>query len=367
MYIHQLKGWPKLTWDIEALLPRLGEVRHRQGRILGLMSSAGFKLQENALLDTLTLDVTKSSEIEGEKLNTEQVRSSIARRLGIELAGAVPADRNVEGVVEMMLDATQNYMDDLTADRLFDWHAALFPTGRSGMHKITVGAWRTAEAGPMQVVSGFMGKEKIHFEAPAAERLTDEMQTFLRWFTADPTTDPVLKAAIAHLWFVTIHPFDDGNGRIARALTDMQLARADGTPKRFYSMSAQVLREKTAYYNILEQTQKGGLDITSWLSWFLNCLFHAMDHTETTLAAVVNRTKFWEMNRDTVLNSRQQYMINSLMDDFFGSLTSTKWARMTKSSQDTALRDIQDLIEKGILEKKPGGGRNTTYSLISLT
>jgi len=366
MYVHQLKGWPNFTWDIEVLLNRLGEVRHRQGRILGLMSSAGFKLQETAVLDTLTLDVTKSSEIEGEKLNTDQVRSSIARRLGIELAGAVLTDRNVEGVVEMMMDATQNYTDVLTADRLFNWHAALFPTGRSGMHKITVGDWRTADAGPMQVVSGAMGKEKIHFEAPAAERLPVEMQMFLSWFNADPTTDAVLKAAIAHLWFVTIHPFDDGNGRITRALTDMQLARADGTSQRFYSMSAQILTEKTAYYNILEQTQKGGLDITAWLSWFLDCLFNAMDHTETTLSAIINRTKFWEMNRNTALNSRQQYMVNSLLDDFFGNLTTSKWAKMTKSSPDTALRDIQDLIEKGILEKEPGGGRNTTYTLVSL-
>ena len=366
MYIHQLKGWPNFTWNTEALLTRLGEVRHRQGRILGLMSSAGFKLQETAVLDTLTLDVTKSSEIEGERLNTEQVRSSIARRLGIELAGAVQADRIVEGVVEMMLDATQNYTDELTADRLFNWHAALFPTGRSGMHKITVADWRTPEAGPMQVVSGAMGKEKVHFEAPEAEQLPAEMAAFLKWFNDEPTTDAVLKAAIAHLWFVTIHPFDDGNGRITRAITDMQLARADGTSQRFYSMSAQILREKTAYYDILEQTQKGGLDITTWLSWFLDCLFHAMDHTEETLTAVTNRAKFWERNRDTLLNSRQQYMVSTLLDDFYGALTSTKWAKMTKSSQDTALRDIQDLIEKGILEKKPGGGRNTTYNLVTL-
>lgn len=366
MYIHQLKDWPNFTWNTEALLTRLGEVRHRQGRILGLMSSAGFKLQETAVLDTLTLDVTKSSEIEGERLNTEQVRSSIARRLGIELAGAVPADRIVEGVVEMMLDATQKYTDELTADRLFDWHAALFPTGRSGMHKITVADWRTPEAGPMQVVSGAMAKEKVHFEAPEAERLPAEMAAFLKWFNDEPTTDAVLKAAIAHLWFVTIHPFDDGNGRITRAITDMQLARADGTSQRFYSMSAQILREKTAYYNILEQTQKGGLDITTWLSWFLDCLFHAMDHTEGTLTIVTNRAKFWERNRDNLLNSRQQYMVSTLLDDCYGTLTSTKWAKMTKSSPDTALRDIQDLIEKGILEKEPGGGRNTTYNLVTL-
>ncbi|MES2874944.1 MAG: Fic family protein [Bacteroidota bacterium] len=365
MYIYQLRGWPNFTWDTDALLARLGEVRHRQGRILGLMSSAGFKLNETAVLDTLTLDVTKSSEIEGEKLNTDQVRSSIARRLGIDLIGAVPSDRSVDGVVEMMLDATQKYTDDLTAERLFDWHAGLFPRGRSGLQKITVGAWRIPGAGPMQVVSGAMGKEKIQFEAPGADRLAAEMETFLNWFNAKPDTDVVLKAAIAHLWFVTIHPFDDGNGRIARAITDMQLALADGTPKRFYSMSAQILRQKTAYYDILEQTQKGGLDITAWLRWFLDCLFYAMDHTEETLAAVANRRNFWERNRDTPLNSRQQSMLNVLLDDFFGKLTSTKWARMTKSSPDTALRDIQDLIEKGILEKEPGGGRNTTYMLVS--
>ncbi len=365
MYIHQLKNWPSFTWDTEAILVRLGEVRHRQGRILGLMSSAGFKLQESAVLDTLTLDVTKSSEIEGVKLNIDQVRSSIALRLGIELAGAVPTDRNVDGVVEMMLDATQKYMDDLTADRLYDWHAALFPTGRSGMHKITVAAWRMPEAGPMQVVSGVMGKEKIHFEAPEAERLSTEMDSFFNWFNAEPTTDAVLKAAIAHLWFVTIHPFDDGNGRITRAITDMQLARADGTSQRFYSMSAQILRKKAAYYDMLEQTQKGDMDITHWLSWFLDCLFQAMDHTEETLSVVTNRARFWEKNREVSLNNRQQYVVSVLLDEFYGKLTSTKWAKMTKSSPDTALRDIQDLIEKGILEKETGGGRNTAYSLIA--
>ena len=363
MYIHRLSAWPDFTWNTEALLYLLGQVHSRQGYILGLMSAAGFKLQENTMLDALTLDVTKSSEIEGEMLNADQVRSSIARRLGIELAGAVPADRSVEGVVEMMLDATQQYKEDLTADRLFDWHAALFPTGRSGMHKITVGSWRTPEAGPMQVVSGPLGKETVHFEAPEAERLPAEMKAFLDWFNTEPTTDAILKAAVAHLWFVTIHPFDDGNGRITRALTDMLLARADGTHQRFYSMSAQILREKKAYYDILEQTQKGGLDITAWLAWFLDCLFNAMAHTEQTLSAVANRAQFWERNRDKSLNSRQQYMVNILLDGFYGKLTSTKWAKMTKSSQDTALRDIQDLIEKGILEKEPGLGKNTHYIL----
>lgn len=364
MYIHQLRGWPSFVWDTDTILVRLGEVRHRQGRILGLMSSAGFKLQENAVLDTLTLDITKSSEIEGEKLNTDQVRSSIARRLGIEIAGAVPADRSVDGVVEMMLDATQRHTEELTADRLYDWHAALFPTGRSGMHKITVAAWRTPEAGPMQVVSGAMGKEIVHFEAPEAQRLPVEMNTFLNWFNSESTTDAVLKAAIAHLWFVTIHPFDDGNGRIARAITDMQLARADGTSQRFYSMSAQLLKERSAYYDLLEQTQRGSLNITPWLSWFLDCLYHAMDHTEETLSAIANRALFWEKNRGKLLNSRQQYMVSTLLDEFYGKLSSTKWAKMTKTSPDTALRDIQDLIEKGILEKEPGGGRNTTYALV---
>jgi len=366
MYIHQLKDWPDFTWDTDALLTRLGEVRYRQGNILGLMSQAGFKLQETALLETLTLDVTKSSEIEGEKLNTEQVRSSIARRLGIEAGGTIPADRSVEGVVEMMLDATQKFKDELTEDRLFDWHAALFPTGRSGMQKITVGGWRTPEAGPMQVLSGAMGKEKVHFEAPEAELLPNEMNRFLTWFNRAPDTDPVIKAAVAHLWFVTIHPFDDGNGRITRALTDLLLARADGTPQRFYSMSAQILQEKNAYYDILEHTQKGSLDITAWLSWFLECLFNAMDHTEQTLKAVSARNSFWERHRETPLNERQQKMLNTLLDDFFGNLTTAKWAKMTKSSPDTALRDIQDLIEKRILEKEPGGSKNTTYALTAI-
>ncbi|WP_316752175.1 Fic family protein [Pedobacter gandavensis] len=364
MYLHQLKNWPDFTWDTDAILKRLGEVRYRQGRILGLMSAAGFKIQEYAVLETLTLDVTKSSEIEGENLNREQVRSSIARRLGIEIEGAVAAERDVEGVVEMMLDATQGYTNVLTADRLFGWHSALFPTGRSGMHKITVGAWRTGEAGPMQVVSGPIGREKIHYEAPESACLSEEMKVFIDWFNAPSTTDPVLKAAITHLWFVTIHPFDDGNGRMTRALTDMQLSRADGTSQRFYSMSAQILRDKSAYYDILEHTQKGGLDITTWLSWFLDCLLQAMNHSDETLAAVSSRNQFWEKHRETSLNSRQQYMISTLLDDFFGKLSSSKWAKMTKCSSDTALRDIKDLIAKGILSKDNSGSKNTTYTLI---
>jgi Fic family protein len=364
MYIHQLKSWPDFTWNAEVILPVLGGVRHRQGRLVGQMNGLGFKIKEATFLDTLTLDVTKSGEIEGERMNADQVRSSIARRLGIDIAGAVPADRNVEGVVEMMLDATQQYEAALTDDRLFGWHAALFPAGRSGIHKITVGGWRTPEAGPMQVVSGPMGKEKVHFEGPDAARLPDEMTAFMDWFNHNHLNDPVVKAAIAHLWFVTIHPFDDGNGRIARALTDMLLARADHSPQRFYSMSAQLLREKKAYYDLLESTQKGGMDITSWISWFMDCLYHSMDQTDETLAGVFNRNRFWEHHRDTVLNSRQRQMVDTLLDGFFGNLTSSKWAKMTKASQDTALRDIQDLIDKGILEKEAGGGRSTNYTLI---
>lgn len=365
MYIHQLKNWPEFTWDVEVLMPMLSTVRHRQGKILGQMSALGFELREKALLETLTADVVKSSEIEGEKLNEAQVRSSIAKRLGIELAGAVPAERNVEGVVEMMLDATQNYSKKLTADRLFNWHAALFPTGRSGMQRITVADWRGPEAGPMQVVSGAMGRERVHFEAPTAERLPQEMEKFLNWFNTTNDTDPVIKAAVAHLWFVTIHPFDDGNGRITRAITDMQLARADESPLRFYSMSAQILKERPMYYGLLESTQKGGLDITAWIKWFLKCLNHSMDQTEQTMTAIMQRKTFWEKHRETTLNPRQQKMIAVLLDDFFGSLNTSKWAKMTKSSPDTALRDIQDLLEKGVLEKTDAGGRSTSYTLIT--
>ncbi|HTE01466.1 MAG TPA: Fic family protein [Mucilaginibacter sp.] len=364
MYIHQLKEWPNFTWNAEKILPVLGDVRHRQGKLLGQMNALGFKIKEAAFLDTLTLDVTKSSEIEGEHLNTEQVRSSIARRLGIELAGAVASGQDVEGVVEMMLDATQEYESELTEDRLFGWHAALFPTGRSGMYKITAGDWRKGENGPMQVVSGAIGREKVHFEAPDAGLLRKEMSAFLQWFNQDLQNDPVIKAAIAHLWLVTIHPFDDGNGRITRALTDLLLARADRSPQRFYSMSAQILREKGTYYTMLEITQKGGLDITSWISWFLDCLLHAMDHTAETLAGVFDRNDFWEQHRAIVLNRRQRQMIDTLLDDFFGNLTTTKWGKMTNSSPDTALRDITDLIEKGILVKAPGEGKNTNYKLL---
>ncbi|MCR6721800.1 MAG: Fic family protein [Chitinophagaceae bacterium] len=365
VYIYQLPNWPRFTWQQDQIIALLAEVRNRQGRLLGKMESLGFNLQAEASLHTLTLDVLKSSEIEGELLDADQVRSSIARRLGMDIAGLVPADRHVEGIVEMMLDATQQYQQALSEDRLFGWHAALFPTGRSGMHKIVVGAWRdNTKDDPMQVVSGAMGKEKVHFEAPETGRLNLEMIQFINWFNEDSSMDAVLKAAIAHLWFVTIHPFDDGNGRIARAIADLQLARADGTAQRFYSMSAQIRKERKEYYDILEATQKGSLDITRWLTWFLQCIDRAIAATNETLGGVLRKAKFWEKHSTTILNNRQRTMLNKLLDGFEGKLNTSKWAKITKTSQDTALRDIQDLIDKQVLAKETGGGRSTSYTLV---
>jgi Fic family protein len=368
-YIHMMDIWPSFAWDQDKIASVLGGVRNRQGRLMGRMEALGFSLRSEAILETLTLDVIKSSEIEGEILKTDQVRSSIARRLGLEIGGLVHSDRHVDGVVEMMLDATQNFNKPLAKDRIFGWHASLFPAGRSGMHKITVGAWRDDSHGPMTVVSGSLGHERVHFEAPAAKRLNGEMKTFLSWFNAPKDLDPVLVAAIAHLWFVTIHPFDDGNGRIARATADMQLARADGSRERFYSMSVQILKERTAYYNILEKTQKttkiskDGIDITLWLEWFLTCLDRSLDTTETTLSGVFKKARFWKSHASVSINERQTLMINKLFEGFQSKLTSSKWANLTKCSQDTALRDILDLVGKGILVKDPAGGRSTSYSL----
>lgn len=345
----------------------LSDIRHRQGRLIGRMEALGFNLQAEAMLRTLTEDVVKSSEIEGEQLNSDQVRSSIARRLGIQIAGLVPSDRNVDGVVEMMLDATRHFEKQLTSKRLFEWHAAMFPTGRSGMHKIITGGGRDNSIDdPMQVVSGAMGKEIIHFEAPAASRLSAEMARFLAWFNQNSQPDPVLKAAIAHLWFVTIHPFDDGNGRIARAITDLLLCRADATAQRFYSMSSQIRKERAGYYTILEKTQQGTLDITSWLTWFLNCLDSALTASSATLDLVFKKAVFWERHAKTILNSRQVLIINKMLDGFEGKLNSSKWAKIAKCSQDTALRDIQDLIEKKIMTKQDAGGRSTNYDLVML-
>lgn len=361
-YIHQKDQWPAFTWDSAQVLELLSEARNVQGRLIGKMETLGFVLQNEAILDTLTLDVLKSSEIEGELLNPDQVRSSIARRLGIELAGAVESDRNVDGVVEMMLDASQHSFAPLTTNRLFDWHASLFPTGRSGMHKITVGAWRKDSTGPMQVVSGAMGKEKVHFQAPDSALLELEMSRFLAWFNTSKI-DLVLKAAIAHLWFVTIHPFEDGNGRITRAISDMLLSRSDKSSQRFYSLSAQIRLERKQYYALLEKTQSGDLDLTEWIAWFLNCLIHAVKASDILLTRVLAKADFWQKNREALFNERQRKLVNLLLDEFEGKLSSSKWAKIAKCSKDSAVRDINDLIEKGILQKEAAGGRSTSYIL----
>lgn len=363
LYIHEKEAWTDFRWDHKLVMLKLGEVRNLQGRLLGRMESLGFDLQNEATLNTLTLDVVKSSEIEGEVLEVEQVRSSIARRLGIDIAGAVASERYVDGVVEMMLDATQQYSQPLSKQRLFSWHAALFPTGWSSLYKITVADWRKDSTGPMQVVSGPMGKEKVHYQAPSSDRIEAEMIKFLEWFEEEQEIDLVLKAAIAHLWFVTIHPFDDGNGRITRALTDMTLARSDKSSRRFYSMSAQIRQERKQYYLELEKAQKGDSDITAWVLWFLQCLINAINSTEETLARILFKAEFWKIHSTTILNERQQKVLNKLLDGFDGKLTSSKWAKITKSSRDTALRDIQDLIKKGILQKEAEGGRSTNYEL----
>jgi Fic family protein len=362
-YIHQTADWPAFRWRSEPLEARLGAVRHRQGRLLAQMEQMGFQRRAEAVLDTLTEDVVKSSEIEGEVLDVEQVRSSLARRLGVDIGALTPAERHVDGVVEMMLDATQKHDLPLTSERLFGWHAALFPTGRSGMSRIAVGAWRQDAQGPMQVVSGPLGRERVHFEAPAADRLDAEMRAFLAWLDAPPSTDPVIKAALAHLWFVTIHPLEDGNGRIARAIGDMALARAEGSRQRFYSISAQIRAERRGYYDILEHTQKGDGDVTAWLTWFLDCMDRALARAETVLAEVLAKARFWERHSDVVLNERQREVVNRLLDGFDGKLTTSKWAVLTKTSQDTALRDIDSLVRLGLLVKDPAGGRSTSYSL----
>ncbi len=365
MYIWQRENWPDLTWDSGRLAALLGQVSREQGRLLGRMQDLGFDLRREAQLSTLTEDVVRSSEIEGEKLDSDQVRSSIARRLGMDVGGLVPADRDVEGVVEMMLDATTHYTQPLTAERLFGWHAALFPTGRSGLRKITVGNWRDDSSGPMQVVSGPIGRQKVHYEAPTAARIPGDMDRFLNWFEAPGNTDPLLIAGLAHLWFVTIHPFDDGNGRIARAIADTALARSERSTQRFYSMSAQIRRERNAYYTTLERTQRGALDVTPWQEWFLSCLHRAIEGSHDTLGAVLEKARFWERFAQQSLNGRQVKVLNRLLDGFEGKLTTSKYAKLTKSSQDTAYRDILELLERGALRKDPGGGRSTSYSLVT--
>ncbi|OYZ19632.1 MAG: cell filamentation protein Fic [Bdellovibrio sp. 28-41-41] len=365
-YIHELKNWPKFTWDNDRLTLPLSTTRHAQGRLLGHMEGLGFQLRAEAVLQSLTEEVIKSSEIEGEHLDRGQVRSSVARRLGMNIAGLVTADRNVEGVVEMMLDATQNFKEPLTRQRLFAWHNSLFPTGHSGMSKIRAGAWRNDKNGPMQVVSGPIGREHVHYQAPAAAKLSEDMKLFLKWFRDENSIDGVLKAGLAHLWFVTIHPFDDGNGRIARAIADMALAQSENSPQRFYSLSKQISLERTAYYDILESTQKGGLDVTQWLEWFLGCLHRALQGSEKTLSTVLQKSRFWEVYGIASFNERQKKVINRLFEGFDGKLTSSKWAAMGKCSQDTANRDIDDLLKRGILKKSTEGGRSTSYSLAAI-
>jgi Fic family protein len=366
MVIWQQKKWPTLTWENDALAQLLARVSREQGRLMGKMEGLGFELRNEAHLQTLTNDVVKSSEIEGQTLERDQVRSSIARRLGMDVRGLIPADRNVEGVVEMMLDATSNHAAPLTENRLFAWHAALFPTGHSSMHKILIGQWRDDRDGPMQVVSGPIGKQKVHYEAPPANTLPDEMAKFLTWFETPGDIDPLLIAGLAHLWFVTIHPFDDGNGRIARAIADMALARSERASQCFYSMSAQIRLERNGYYDMLERTQKSGLDITPWQVWFLDCLGRAVDAAQDTLSAVMQKARFWEQFAKEPLNQRQIKVLNRLMDGFEGKLTTSKWAKLAKCSQDTAYRDILDLIKRGALQKDPGGGRSTSYSIIQM-
>jgi Fic family protein len=363
VYIYEGATWPRFQWGREKLAEQLAVVHREQGRLLGRMEALGFKLRQASILQTLTEDVVKSSEIEGERLDAEQVRSSIARRLGMDIGSLKPVDRNVEGVVEMMLDATRHYEQPLTVERLFAWHASLFPTGRSGLRPIRVGAWRDDSGGPMQVVSGLVGREHVHFQAPAASRLEAEMKRFLAWFDGNEENDWVARAGIAHFWFVTIHPFDDGNGRIARAVSDMALARSEGSSQRFYSMSVQIRQECAAYYDILEQTQKDGMDITPWMAWFLGCLGRAIEGAQGILGTVLAKARFWESLGDFRLNERQRLVLDRLLDCLEGKLTTSKWAKLAKCSHDTALRDIAALVKGGILVRNSQGGRSTSYAL----
>lgn len=360
-YIHELPRWPRFSWDEAALAPSLSEARFRQGLLLGKMSSLGFSFQALAGLETLAQEVVKSHAIEGASLDAQAVRSSLARRLGVDIGGLAPTDRQIDGIVELMLDATQNFAQPITAQRLFAWHRMLFPQGTSLGRKIAVGLWRTDSTGPMQVVSGYIGKERVHFEAPAASRIGQEMKIFLDWFDSPTSVDPFLKAGIAHFWFVTIHPFEDGNGRIARALADCQLARADQLPQRFYCMSTQIEQERKDYYAILERSQKGELDITLWLEWFLGCLTRALLTAEKEFEAIMQKSKVWQQANQFMLNERQRRMLNRLLDGFIGKLTSSKYAKMAKCSPGTALRDIRQLMDYGILRQSEAGGRSTSY------
>ena len=362
-YIWQSNDWPDWSYDLGVLAPQISEVCLKQGMLLGRVVDLGLDLRAEASLSTLTEDVVKTSEIEGEHLDPHSVRSSIARRLGIDIGGLAPTDRHVEGVVEMVLDATSNYQEPLSQARLFAWHTALFPTGGSLLTPITIGNWRNDLSGPMQVVSGAIGKERVHFEAPSAGVLNAEISRFIQWANEKNTIPPIIKAGIAHLWFVTIHPFDDGNGRIARAIGDLFLSRADNSPQRFYSLSAQIQHERKAYYKILEETQKGSLNITEWLSWFLGTLYRAISEAEHNLETIHHKSRFWQHWASHAFNDRQIKLLHRLLDGFDGKLTSNKWSLIGKCSMDTALRDINELIALGILEKMASGGRSTSYQL----
>jgi Fic family protein len=363
LYIHELENWTRFRWDQEKIATRLLSIRHEQGRLLGRMQSLGFPLQMEAALQTLTQDVVRSSEIEGELLNKDMVRSSLAHRMGVDIAAIVPSDRQVDGVVDMMLDATANSRDPLTPQRLFRWHTLLFPAGATRFSGMVVGEWRNNRAGDMQVVSGPIGRQRVHFVAPVPSRLPVEMQQFVEWFNTSSQMDLVLKAAIAHFWFVTIHPFADGNGRIVRAIADLMLTRSENTTQRFYSMSAQIQKERADYYDILESSQKGDQDITRWVEWFLNCLGRALAGAESDLEGVLRKSRFWEAHAGKSFNDRQRLILNRLLDGFFGKLTTSKWAKIAKCSSDTALRDIEDLLRRDVLTKDAGGGRSTSYSL----
>ncbi len=362
-YIWQADDWPNWRYDLAALAAPMAEVSRAQGLLMGRLADVGMALRDQASLAALTEDVVKTSEIEGETLNVQSVRSSIARRLGVDIGALAPVDRHVEGVVDMVLDATANCHAAVSRERLFGWHAALFPTGYSGLSRINVGAWRDDASGPMQVVSGPIGRQRVHFEAPPAARLDAETRRFIDWLDAASTVPPLIKASLGHLWFVTLHPFDDGNGRIARAISDLLLARADGSEQRFYSLSAQIQRERKAYYDILQRTQRGSLDVTAWLAWFLDTLHRAVDQAQHTLDTVLLKTRFWQRWATTPLNARQVKLLNKLLDGLEAKLTSSKWAAIAKCSADTALRDINDLLERGVLQKSDAGGRSTSYVL----
>lgn len=362
-YIWQDPRWPNLRYGLASLAQRLADVSRVQGVLIGRLADVGIALRAEASLSALTEDVIKTSEIEGEQLDLASVRSSIARHLGVDIGALAPIDRHAEGVVEMVLDATANCGAPITRQRLFGWHAALFPTGYSGLAQIKTGNWRDDASGPMRVVSGPIGRQRVHFEAPPADRLETEMSLFLDWVNGSSTEPALIKAGLAHLWFVTVHPFDDGNGRVARAIGDLLLARADGSPQRFYSLSAQIQRERKRYYDILERTQKGSLDVTEWLVWFLDTLYRAIDQAQRTLDAVLAKARFWQHWATTPFNERQVKLLNRLLNGFEGKLTSSKWAAIAKCSPDTALRDINELLSYGILRKTAAGGRSTSYEL----